>query len=67
MKDHRFLLKTYKNCFTGKEAVSSLASAGLARDESEAVVIGNNMIQANIFVHAVGNATEPLDTSADRL
>ncbi|KJE92479.1 hypothetical protein CAOG_08700 [Capsaspora owczarzaki ATCC 30864] len=51
VKDRKFLLRTYKDCFVGTEAVDWLLSRGVAEDEEDAVRIGNLMIKNNLFQH----------------
>ena len=40
VKNRKYMLKTYKNCFVGEKAVLWLISSGWARNSEEAVEIG---------------------------
>ena len=50
-RKYGFPAKTYKNCFTGEEAVEKLIEKGMATDEQDAVRLGNLILQAGIFHH----------------
>jgi len=43
--------KKYKTCFVGSEAVAALIDAGIAGDASDAVRIGNLLLDAGVFQH----------------
>jgi Domain found in Dishevelled, Egl-10, and Pleckstrin (DEP) len=52
IKDHRYRLKVYKNCFVAKDAVSYLVTAGFAPSRSRAEMIGRQLqSQLNLFHH----------------
>jgi hypothetical protein len=43
-RDHTFRLKTYKDTFTGKEAVDLLLAAGITNSRQDAVLLGRAMM-----------------------
>ncbi len=51
VKDRRYRLKVYKNCFIGSELVSWLV-ANKDVTEKEAVVLGQNLFEHNLIAHA---------------
>ena len=52
--DHTYRLKTYKNTFTGKEAVDLLLVAGITSSRQDAVLLGRAlMVEYNLFGHVV--------------
>ena len=52
VKDRRYRLKTYKNCFVGSEAVDMLVSTRIANSRSEAVEFGRTLArELNLFSH----------------
>ena len=44
LKDRTYLLKTYKQCFIGKEAVDFLLKCGAATNRESAVVLGQSLM-----------------------
>jgi len=56
VKDRRFLLKVYPNCFVGREAVTLLVTKGHAMDRDEAVRMGVAMqSELGLFEHVTGD------------
>lgn len=52
--DHTYRLKTYKNTFTGKEAVDLFLIAGITTSRQDAVLLGRAlMVEYNMFGHVV--------------
>lgn len=52
--DHTYRLKTYKNTFTGKEAVDLFLYAGLTTSRQDAIYLGRAlMVEYNLFAHVV--------------
>eukprot|EP00934_Nitzschia_sp_Nitz4_P009128 Nitzschia sp. Nitz4//scaffold119_size111653//78566//82018//NITZ4_004204-RA/size111653-processed-gene-0.172-mRNA-1//1//CDS//3329533878//9118//frame0 len=52
VQDHKHRLKTYKNCFTGTEAVDFLVRAGFAQNRQEAEILGQRVArETRIFDH----------------
>ena len=52
--DHTYRLKTYKNTFTGKEAVDLFLVAGITSSRQDAVLLGRAlMVEYNLFGHVV--------------
>eukprot|EP01084_Bolivina_argentea_P198316 339625_1 len=51
IKDRKYHLKTYKQCFIGKEAILPIINCGFATSESTAVEFGNKLLKANIIAH----------------
>lgn len=52
VRDRKYLLKTYKNCFVGQEAVTFLVSSGHAETREDAVALGRALeAQARLFEH----------------
>ena len=52
LRDRKYLLKTYKNCFVGREAVTFLVSSGHAETREDAVALGRALeSQAHLFEH----------------
>src|SRR5210317_2293075 len=43
--------KKYARCFVGSEAVETLVREGIANDETDALRIGNMMLNAGVFHH----------------
>ena len=41
VKDRRYHLKSYKNCFVGSDAVQFMVSSGLTSTEEDALLLGN--------------------------
>lgn len=52
VKDRKKALKTYKNCFVGKEAIDWLTSKGIVMNRDEGIQLCNEFIKRNIFVSA---------------
>lgn len=52
LKDRKYLLKTYKQCFVGSEAVDFLVNSGMADNRKDAVVLGKALSNdLHIFEH----------------
>lgn len=45
LKDRKYRLSTYKNCFVGKEAVDFLVENGYCTSREEAVHMGNSIME----------------------
>lgn len=52
--ERSFMLRRYRRCFTGTDAVAFLLSRKFARSEDEAVAIGNALLRAGVFRHVKG-------------
>lgn len=50
-RKYGFPSKTYKRCFVGNEAVEKMVDEGIAADESDAVNLGNMLLNAGVFHH----------------
>jgi pyruvate/2-oxoglutarate dehydrogenase complex dihydrolipoamide dehydrogenase (E3) component len=50
-RKYGFPSKTYKACFVGNEAVKKLVNEDIAKDQKDAVRIGNMMLNAGVFHH----------------
>jgi len=49
---HTYRLKTYKNTFTGKEAVDLFMTSGISSSRQDAVLLGRAlMVEFNLFGH----------------
>ncbi|KAG2377443.1 hypothetical protein C9374_009354 [Naegleria lovaniensis] len=59
-KDHTCLFTTYKDCFSGKEAIRVLSSL-FNLNTSDAMNLGNQMILKKLFIHSIHESTELLD------
>lgn len=54
IKDRKYRLTTYKQCFVGKEAVDFLIASGAAETREDAVQLGNALSQEyHLFEHVV--------------
>lgn len=53
IKDRRWRLQTYKNCFVGSEAVQWLVTSGTANTRADAVKLGLLMQEAGLIEHCV--------------
>ena len=51
IEDRRYHLKTYKQCFIGKEAVDFLVNEGHALTRDDAVALGRALQQSYLFEH----------------
>lgn len=51
IKDRKYLLSSYKNCFVGSEAVDLMVSAKLSPTRESAVHLGQMLIAANVIQH----------------
>ena len=52
LKDRKYHLTTYQNCFVGREAVDFLINNGLANSRDEAVLLGQSiMTELSLFEH----------------
>lgn len=52
IRERQYQFRTVKNCFIGKEAVAAMIRAGLANDKTQAVEIGNLLMDHDVFRHA---------------
>lgn len=59
-KDHTCLFTTYKDCFSGKEAIRTLSSL-FNLNTSDAISLGNQMISKKLFIHIIHESSELLD------
>jgi hypothetical protein len=50
-RKYGFPSKTYKSCFVGNEAVKKLVDDDIAKNQEDAVRIGNMMLNAGVFHH----------------
>jgi hypothetical protein len=56
VSDHMYRLKTYKDCFTGTEAVDLLLSSGITSSRQDAVLIGRAFTyEYNLFQHVAND------------
>ncbi|KAI0558630.1 methylglyoxal synthase [Gracilaria domingensis] len=53
VKDRRYRLNKYKQCFVGMEAIDWLVNSGHAKTRSEAVDVGERMRHMGLFDHVV--------------
>mmetsp|Transcript_4592 Transcript_4592/g.6135 ORF Transcript_4592/g.6135 Transcript_4592/m.6135 type:complete len:646 (-) Transcript_4592:91-2028(-) len=51
LKDRRYRLSTYKNCFVGSDAVSQMVKIGLAENREEAVKVGQALLEVGEVNH----------------
>ena len=51
IKDRKFLMRKFTSCFTAKDAINWLILEKTARDDLEAIQIGNKMIDCDMFHH----------------
>jgi Domain found in Dishevelled, Egl-10, and Pleckstrin (DEP) len=51
IEDRKYLLKTYKDCFVGKEAVDYLVKSGAAPSRQDAVELGKALQSTFLFEH----------------
>ena len=52
LKDRKYHLATYKQCFVGSEAVDFLVSSGIAESREDAVMLGNALsTEYHLFEH----------------
>jgi len=49
-RDHSYLFTTYKECFSGKEAIKVLTSL-FNVDQTDAIELGNQMVGKKLFIH----------------
>lgn len=52
-REYGFPARTYPRCFIGEEAVAAMLVAGLARDEADAVALGNVLLTAGVIRHVL--------------
>ena len=56
VKDRKYGLRTFKDCFVGSEAVDRLLEAGLAKSRDAAVQLGRILAkEVDLFVHVTGD------------
>lgn len=53
VKDRVYHMKTYKQCFVGKDAVKVLMKVGNISDVDEAVELGQRLLDAGEFHHVL--------------
>ncbi|KAL3935053.1 MAG: hypothetical protein SGBAC_009354 [Bacillariaceae sp.] len=54
VRDHRWRLRTYKNCFVGTECVDFMVRSQLVETRSQAVELGRRLtIELNLFEHVM--------------
>lgn len=53
IKDRRYRLRTYPQCFVGSEAVRWLVDSGIAADVDQAVALGNALLDEGVIHHVV--------------
>ena len=58
VKNRKYMLRTYKNCFVGAKAVLWLISSGWARNSAEAVEIGC-ILQRRLVSKPLRRSTNP--------
>lgn len=51
IQDRKYHLKTYKECFVGKEFVDWLITKGEARSRADAVDLGRQLVDAGVISH----------------
>jgi len=51
--NRKYHLRTYKNCFVGREAVDYFIKKGYAADRQAAVAFGDNLLRKHYFHHVV--------------
>jgi len=51
IQDRTYHLKTYKDCFVGKEAVDYLVNSGAASNRLDAVEVGRALQSTHLFEH----------------
>jgi hypothetical protein len=51
LSDRSYLLKTYKQCFVGSEAVDYLVQSGATATREDAVLLGNAFIEMHLIEH----------------
>ena len=52
-RKYGFPPKVYEQCFVGQEAVAKFVESGLAADATDAVRLGNLLLEAGVFHHVV--------------
>jgi hypothetical protein len=58
VKNHKYKFKTYRNCFTGSDAVTLLVKLGVTTSRQDAVLIGRAfMHEFQLFAHCVNEHT----------
>jgi pyruvate/2-oxoglutarate dehydrogenase complex dihydrolipoamide dehydrogenase (E3) component len=53
IQDRRYRLRTYEDCFVGSEACEWLVESGHARDLEQAEMIGNVLLNGDVFHHVL--------------
>jgi hypothetical protein len=51
LKNRKYHLKTYKNCFTGQEATDLIMKLFSLKDKNQAIAIGKNFTQLGYIAH----------------
>jgi hypothetical protein len=51
LKNRKYHLKTYKNCFTGQEATDLIMKLFQLKDKNQAIAIGKNFTQLGFIAH----------------
>lgn len=62
VKDHRFVLKTFKATFVASEAIAWLLADGHAKSRAEAIKMGQQMLEAHL-ISAASHTGPPSSTS----
>ncbi|KXZ48705.1 hypothetical protein GPECTOR_26g608 [Gonium pectorale] len=53
IRDRRYLLRTYRRCFVGRDAVAWMLAAGAAAGPAQAVALGDAMLRAGLLHHVL--------------
>eukprot|EP00730_Choanoeca_flexa_P015622 TRINITY_DN7215_c1_g1_i1.p1 TRINITY_DN7215_c1_g1~~TRINITY_DN7215_c1_g1_i1.p1 ORF type:complete len:669 (+),score=187.63 TRINITY_DN7215_c1_g1_i1:53-2059(+) len=53
VKDRRYRMQSYKSCFVGKEAVDYMIRAKMVINRSDAIELGNALIEAGKWAHVL--------------
>ena len=55
IKDRKWKMKTYKNCFVGKDAVSAIIELKLAKNIYKAIMFGQELMTAELIAHVAND------------
>ncbi|CAM9237604.1 unnamed protein product [Chrysoparadoxa australica] len=58
LADKKLLLKTYENCFSGREGVAAMIRGCIVNTVDEAVCVGNELLRQGLLVQV--NGSEPI-------
>jgi hypothetical protein len=64
-RTRHYLLRSYHNCFLGREAVDWLVREGYARNTEDALTLGNKLMDMNYFHHVTGITVIVITMSRD--